>query len=45
MTLINMIPENVGWVLVGIFMAADIVAAYALGKTFVNMWRERCTEE
>ena len=39
--LINAIPENVGWTMVGFMMAVCAFGFVVLGKMFVDMWRER----
>ena len=39
--LINAIPENVGWTMVGFMMCVCAIGFIVLGKTFVDMWRER----
>ena len=38
--LICAIPENVGWMLVGIVGTLCAVMMYKLGKLFVQMWKE-----
>lgn len=38
--LINAIPENVGWTMVGFLMAVCAFAFVVLVKTFIDMWRE-----
>lgn len=39
--LINTIPNNVGWTMVGFLMAVCAFAFVVLVKMFVDMWRER----
>ena len=38
--LINAIPDNVGWTMVGFLMAVFAFAFVVLGKMFVDMWCE-----
>lgn len=38
---INMIPESVGWTLVGATGMACVFMAFKLGKIFVEMYKER----
>ena len=39
--LINAIPEEIGWTLVGAVGTLCAVMAVKVGKVFVEMWRER----
>lgn len=34
------IPENVGWMLVGVVGTLCVIMAVKLGKLFVQMWKE-----
>ena len=34
------IPENVGWMLVGVAGTLCVIMAIKLGKLFVQMWKE-----
>ena len=43
--LIYAIPENIGWVLVGIAGTLCAMMAYKLGKLFVQMWKDRREDE
>ena len=45
MNLICNIPEEIGWVLVGILGTLCAMMAVKLGKVFVEMWREWHEEE
>ena len=38
--LICNIPENIGWMLVGIVGTLCAMMMYKLGKLFVQMWKE-----
>lgn len=38
--IINAIPDNVGWMFVGMAVMACVVTAGLLGKTLVTMWHE-----
>ena len=39
------IPEEIGWVLVGIVGTLCAMMLFKLGKLFVQMWKERHEEE
>ena len=39
--LIYAIPENIGWVLVGVVGTLCAMMAYKLGKLFVQMWKDK----
>lgn len=41
LNLINSIPEQIGWTLVGFAACLCLVMAVKLGETFVQMWRDR----
>jgi hypothetical protein len=43
--MINAIPEEIGWALVGFIACLCCVMAVKLGKEFVEMWREYHEEE
>ena len=48
MNLINMIPDHIGWVLVGVTGTLCALMAYKLAKVFVEMykdWREDLDED
>jgi uncharacterized membrane protein len=40
LNLINSIPEEIGWALVGFFACLTLVMAVKLGKIFVQMWKD-----
>ena len=44
MNFINIIPENVGWVAVGVLMTLAFIAFCAVCKVVVEMWREQREE-
>jgi hypothetical protein len=39
--LINAIPDEIGWSLVGAAGTVCVIMAVKVGKIFVEMWRER----
>ena len=46
--MINMIPDHVGWTLVGVLGMACVFMLFLVGKTFVEMykeWREDLADE
>ena len=43
--LLNKIPENVGWVIVGVLGALCAMLLWKLGATVVEMIQERLEEE
>lgn len=45
LNLINSIPEEIGWTLVGFAACLCLVMAVKLGETFVQMWRDRHEDE
>ena len=45
MALVNSIPDNIGWALVGAAACACAVALYCVGKTLVEAWKERMVDE
>ena len=40
MNLINMIPDHIGWTLVGALGMACVFMLFLLGKTFVEMYKD-----
>ena len=45
MELICAIPEALGWIMVGLVLGAVVNLGIALGKTFVEMWKQHHEEE
>lgn len=43
--MINAIPEELGWALVGFTAAFCLMMMVKLGKLFVQMWKERHEDE
>ena len=43
--MIYTIPENIGWVIVGVSGTVCAVMLFKLGKLFVQMLKEYCEEE